>query len=81
MNTGFSCCNYGRIDYLGVLPDGGWQICPPYLEAFGSIFSHGLEEVAEFKRGLSLYYDQGCTECLKHFKSFRKEFETYKATR
>ncbi len=78
LNTRFSCCAASWTDYLGVLPDGGWTICPPSLEAFGNIFSNGLGEVVEFKRGLPLRYEEGCTECLKDFKGFRKEFEKYK---
>jgi hypothetical protein len=64
-----------------VLPDGGWQICPSYLEAFGDIFSDDLEEITEFRRGLPLRYDEGCTKCLKFFKGFHQEFEAYKAAR
>ncbi len=74
MNTSFSCCNASWTDYLGVLPDGGWTICPASLEAFGNIFSNSLEEIVEFKRRLSLRYEEGCTECLKDFKRFRKAF-------
>ena len=80
LDTSFSCCNYGGMDYLGVLPDGGWQICPSYLEAFGDIFSNGIEEIAEFKRGLSLHYGEGCTECLKYFKGLHEKFETSRST-
>ena len=76
LNTHWSCCGAGWTDYLGVLPDGGWTICPPSLEAFGNIFSDSLEKVTEFKCGLSLRNKQGCTECLKDFKEFHKEFET-----
>ena len=81
LDTNFACCNHNRIDYLGVLPDGGWQICPSYLEAFGDIFSDDLEEITEFRRGLPLRYDEGCTKCLKFFKGFHQEFEAYKATK
>ena len=81
LNTRFSCCRASRPDYLGVLPDGGWTICPASLEAFGNIFVNSLEEIVEFKRGLSLHYEEGCTECLKDFKDFRKEFETNRSTR
>jgi len=75
LNTHWSCCKASWTDYLGVLPDGGWTICPPSLEKFGDIFSHNLGEIIEFKRGLSLHYEKGCTECLKDFGDFRKEFE------
>lgn len=75
LDTRFCCCKYDWTDYLGILPDGGWTICPPSLEAFGSIFSHNLEEIVTFKRGLTIRYEEGCTECLKDFKDFRKEFE------
>lgn len=76
LNTHWCCCKASWTDYLGVLPDGGWTICPPSLEAFGNIFSDSIEEIVKFKRGLSLHYDAGCTECLKDFKDFQKEFET-----
>ena len=76
LNTRWSCCEASWTDYLGVLPDGGWTICPASLEAFGNIFANSLEEMVEFKRGLSLHYEEGCTECLKDFKDFRIEFET-----
>ena len=42
LNTHWSCCKVSWTDYLGVLPDGGWTICPPSLEAFGNIFSDSL---------------------------------------
>ena len=76
LNTRFSCCAASWTDYLGVLPDGGWTICPPSLETFGNIFSNSLGEIVEFKRGLPLRYEEGCTECLKDFKAFRKNIET-----
>jgi MoaA/NifB/PqqE/SkfB family radical SAM enzyme len=75
LNTRWCCCKASWTDYLGVLPDGGWTICPPSLEAFGNIFSDSLEEITKFKRKLSLRYEEGCSECLKDFKGFRKEFE------
>ena len=81
LNTRGSCCEASWTDYLGVLPDGGWTICPPSLEAFGNIFSNSLGEIMKFKRGLPLRYEEGCTECLKDFKDFRKEFEASKATK
>jgi hypothetical protein len=81
LDTNYSCYGYRWMDCLEVLPDGGWQICSPCLEAFGDIFSDSLEDVAEFRRGLSLHYEEGCTECLKYFKVLRKEFEKYKATK
>lgn len=70
LKTHWSCCGTRWTDYLGVLPDGGWTICPPSLEAFGNIFSNSLEEIVEFKRGLPLHFEEGCTECLKDFKNF-----------
>ena len=79
LNTHWSCCEASWTDYLGVLPNGGWTICPPSLEAFGNIFSDSLGEIIEFKRGLSMHYEEGCTECMKDFKGFRKEFETSRA--
>lgn len=75
LNTHWSCCEAKWTDYLGVLPDGGWTICPPSLEAFGNIFSDSIEEILKFKSGLSLHYEKGCTECLKDFKQFHREFE------
>ena len=75
LNTNGSCCKARWTDYLGVLPNGGWTICPPSLEAFGNIFTNSLNEIIEFKRGISLRYEEGCTECLKDFKDFKKEFE------
>ena len=81
LNTRWCCCATSWTDYLGVLPDGGWTICPPSLEAFGNIFSDSLAEIVKFKRGLSLHYEEGCTECLKDFKDFRKKFETSKVSK
>jgi organic radical activating enzyme len=81
LNTHFSCCYGNWTDYIGVLPDGGWTICPPSLEGFGSIFSDSLDEIVRFKRGLLLHYEEGCTKCLKDFKDFRKKFETNRATK
>ena len=81
LDTRFSCCKASWTDYLGVLPDGGWTICPASLEAFGNIFANSLREIVEFKRGLSLHCEEGCTDCLKDFKDFRKEFETVRATK
>ncbi len=81
LNTSWCCCNSNWTDYLGVLPNGGWSICPTSLEAFGDIFSDSIEEIVKFKRGLSLHYEEGCTECLKDFKGFRKEFETSRVVR
>jgi len=75
LDTHFSCCSASWKDYLGVLPDGGWTICPASLEAFGSIYTNSLREIVAFKRGLPLRYKEGCTECLKDFKSFRREFD------
>jgi MoaA/NifB/PqqE/SkfB family radical SAM enzyme len=75
LDTHFSCCNGSWTDYVGVLPNGGWTICPPSLESFGNVFSNSLEEIVEFKRRLPLRFKEGCTECLKDFKMFRKEFE------
>jgi hypothetical protein len=79
LDTNFSCCNYTWMEFLGVLPDGGWQICPPYLEPFGNIFTDSLADVAKFRNGLNLHYKEGCTECLKYFKDYHLEFEVYKA--
>ena len=75
LNTRESCYEASWTDYLGVLPDGGWTICPPLLEAFGNIFYNSLGEIVEFKRRLPLRYEEGYTECLKDFKDFRKEFK------
>lgn len=75
LNTDFSCCNYTWMDYVGILPDGGWQICPPYLKAFGNIISDSFKKIIEFRRGLKLPYQKGCTECLKLLNGIHKEFE------
>ena len=80
LNTRFSCCNASKNDYLGVLPDGGWTICPASLEAFGNILTDGIRDIVKFKRRLPLHYEVGCTECLKDFKSFHKRFETNRAS-
>jgi MoaA/NifB/PqqE/SkfB family radical SAM enzyme len=81
LNTHWSCCEASWTDYVGVLPDGGWTICPPSLDAFGNIFANSLQEILEFKRGLSIHYEEGCTECLKDFDAFRKEFETSRSAK
>jgi MoaA/NifB/PqqE/SkfB family radical SAM enzyme len=81
LNTHGSCCKFSWTDYLGVLPDGGWTICPASLETFGNIFSDSLEEIIRFKRELPLRYEEGCTECLKDFKKFHKRFEVNIATK
>lgn len=75
LNTGFSCCAANWKDNVGVLPGGGWTICPPSLEPFGNIFSDSLENIVNFKRGLPLRFEKGCTKCMKDFKDFRKIFE------
>jgi MoaA/NifB/PqqE/SkfB family radical SAM enzyme len=80
LNTRFSCCGNKRTDHLGVLPNGGWTICPPSLISFGNIFSDDLKEIIEFKNGLSLSFKEGCSECLKDFQEFHKQFETRKTT-
>ncbi len=72
LNTRFSCCNAKPNDYLGVLPDGGWTICPASIEAFGDIRANSLPEILLFKQNLPLRYGDGCTRCLKDFKSFHK---------
>jgi MoaA/NifB/PqqE/SkfB family radical SAM enzyme len=79
LNTRFSCCGNKRTDHVGVLPDGGWTVCPPSLVPFGDIFSDDIEEIIEFKSGLPLRFREGCSECLKDFHEFRKRFETRKA--
>jgi len=75
LDTKWSCCGGLWTDYLGVLPRGGWTLCPPSLEAFGNVFTNGIEEITGFKRGLSMRCRDGCTECLQDFKNFRKEFD------
>jgi organic radical activating enzyme len=72
LNTQFSCCNANPNDYLGILPDGGWTICPASLEGFTNIFTNSLSEIICFKKNLPLQYEKGCTECLKDFKTFHK---------
>jgi hypothetical protein len=79
LDTRFCCCGNKRTDHVGVLPDGGWTICPPSLVPFGDIFSDDIEEIIEFKSGLPLRFEEGCSECLKDFNEFRKKFETRKA--
>jgi hypothetical protein len=76
LDTRFSCCAGNPTDYLGVLPNGGWTICPASIESFGNIFSNSMPDILEFKRGLALRYCEGCTECLKDFTGFRKELES-----
>jgi hypothetical protein len=76
LNTEFSCCKASWTDYLGVLPDGNWTICPASLEPFGSIFSNVMQDVIEFKRSLPLRYSDGCSRCLQDFKSFRLQFDS-----
>ena len=75
INTNFCCCNHKGTENIGILPDGSWTICPPSLEPFGNIYSHSLKEIVRFKLSLSLRYQDGCTECLKDFPFFRKQFE------
>ena len=48
---------------------------------FGNIFINSMEEIVEFKRGLPLRYKDGCTECLKDFREFRRQFDAVIATR
>jgi hypothetical protein len=79
LDTGFSCCGDRYSDALGVLPDGGWTICPTSLEPFGDIFSYNLTQIVEFKQKIPLRFMEGCTVCLKDFKHFRKKFESEKA--
>jgi hypothetical protein len=75
LNTDFSCCKATWTDYLGVLPDGKWTLCPASLEPFGSVFSNQMADVIEFKRSLPMRYRAGCSECLKDFKAFRRRFD------
>ena len=77
----FSCCGNKWTDHLGVLPNGEWTICPPSLETFGNVFSDNIAEIIKFKGDLPLRYKEGCTECLKDFKDFRKEFGKIRATK
>jgi MoaA/NifB/PqqE/SkfB family radical SAM enzyme len=76
LNSRFSCCGNKKTDHIGVLPDGGWTICPPSLESFGNIFLNSLEEIIEFKSGLQLHCEKGCSICLKDFKKFHEQFES-----
>jgi MoaA/NifB/PqqE/SkfB family radical SAM enzyme len=80
MNTNWSCCGKSWTDYLGILPDGGWTICPPSLVPFGDIFSNSIKEITEFKRELPLRYQAGCTECLKDFKNYQLIFQQQMVT-
>lgn len=77
LNTGFCCCGHKQSDDLGVLPNGGWTICPPSLVQFGDIFSVELSDIVAFKNGLSLRCMDGCSECLKDFQRYRREFSRY----
>jgi MoaA/NifB/PqqE/SkfB family radical SAM enzyme len=79
LDTHWSCCDANQTDYVAVLPDGGWTICPPSIEAVGNIFSDSLREITEFKAGLSFNNERGCTECLKGFGDFQREFEQVKS--
>jgi MoaA/NifB/PqqE/SkfB family radical SAM enzyme len=81
LNTDFSCCDSRPSDSVGVLPEGGWTICPVSLETFGDIFSESLEEILEFKRQLPLKYKDGCTGCLKDFSEFHNLFEAKRAAK
>ena len=74
LDTHFSCCNGIWTDHLGILPKGGWTICPASLEVFGNIFVNSLKEIVDLKHRLSLNYKKGCSECLKDFKGFSEEF-------
>jgi hypothetical protein len=76
LDTRYSCCNNTWIDYLGVLPEGGWQICPPYSDPFGDIFSTGFEEIRQFRNGLTLRYKEGCTRCMVDLVNIHQEFES-----
>jgi hypothetical protein len=78
LNTRFSCCGGIFTDNLGVLPDGGWTICPPSLIPFGDIFSYRLDDMVKFKNELPLRCSEGCSECLKDFKLYQKRFEREK---
>ena len=77
LNTSFSCCGEKRSDNIGILPNGGWTICPPSLAQFGDIFSVQFSEIIEFKKKLAIRYKEGCSECLRDFKQFQKEFNKY----
>lgn len=81
LNTRWCCCAASLMDYVGVLPDGRWTICPPSLEAFGTVFSDSLKEIVEFKSGLLIHNQEGCSECLKDFPGFRRRFESRSFTK
>jgi len=78
LNTRFSCCGDRWSDALGVLPDGGWTICPTSLESFGHIYVNTLSEILNFKKKIPLRYKEGCTVCLQDFKQFHQEFDVKK---
>jgi MoaA/NifB/PqqE/SkfB family radical SAM enzyme len=75
ISTNWSCCQANWTDYVGILPDGGWTICPPSLEVFGNIFSHNLEDILKFKHELVFQNEKGCSECLKEFQNYHERFE------
>lgn len=81
LNTHFSCCGNKWTDHLGVLPNGGWTICPPSLTSFGNIFSNKLKEIIKFKSELPLHFEKGCSICLKDFIKFHKQYESSKTTK
>ncbi|XUX01028.1 MAG: radical SAM protein [Dehalogenimonas sp.] len=75
LDPGYSCCKGEWTDFLGILPDGSWTLCPPSIKPFGSVFTQSLDEMIEFKKGLVFNSSGGCTVCLKDFKRFKEEFE------
>ncbi len=75
LNTYWSCCDAKWTDYVGILPNGAWTICPPSLEPFGNIFINSLADILDFKKGILFQNDRGCQECLKHFEMFKQRFE------
>ena len=81
LNIHWCCCAHSWTDYVGVLPNGEWTICPPSLEAFGNVFSDSLKGILKFKSGLQLRFEEGCSECLKEFPEFRRRFETRRFTK
>lgn len=70
----FNCCNYGKVNNIGILPDGSWTVCFPYIKPFGNINTHTLQQILDFKSKLKIQCHNGCTRCLKDFDKFHRQF-------
>lgn len=76
-NISISCCEKGKYQSVGVLPNGAWTICPPSLIEFGNISNIDLKELLTFKHKLPFKCELGCTMCLKDFNSYNKDFRLF----